>query len=111
MWQGNLPRISAKLITKDKITFQKPFGDTENNYIQTNLFKNCYQYNKQNIAQPLDKDLNEVFKGYKQSNFVIQMVDLSQKTIEDLLYKQIKRMTLQNKDTFNYQFSGAWTKI
>jgi len=33
-------------------------------------------------------------------------MDLSEKTIKDLFYKQIKDLTLKNLDSFDLQFSG-----
>lgn len=33
-------------------------------------------------------------------------MDLSNKTIKELFYKQIKELTLKSHDSFNFQFSG-----
>ena len=33
-------------------------------------------------------------------------MDLSNKTIKDLFYKQIKELTLKTQDSFDFQFSG-----
>ncbi|MFH0868085.1 MAG: hypothetical protein V1831_02125 [Candidatus Woesearchaeota archaeon] len=33
-------------------------------------------------------------------------MDLSNKTIKDLFYKQVKELTLRNIDSFDFQFSG-----
>jgi len=33
-------------------------------------------------------------------------MDLSEKTIKDLFYKQIKELTLKSSDSFDLQFSG-----
>ena len=33
-------------------------------------------------------------------------MDLSNKTIKDLFYKQIKELTLRTQDSFDFQFSG-----
>lgn len=33
-------------------------------------------------------------------------MDLSNKTIKDLFYRQIKELTLRTQDSFDFQFSG-----
>ena len=33
-------------------------------------------------------------------------MDLSNKTIKDLFYRQIKELTLRKQDSFDFQFSG-----
>lgn len=38
------------------------------------------------------------------------MVDLSNKTIKELFYSQVKNMTKRTCDTFDLQFSDAWIK-
>jgi len=38
------------------------------------------------------------------------MIDLSHNKIEELFYKQIKRMTLGNRDSLSVQFSDSWIK-
>ncbi len=39
---------------------------------------------------------------------VINMVDLSTKTIKDLFNQQISNMTRRTIDSFDYQFSDRW---
>ena len=33
-------------------------------------------------------------------------MDLSNKTIKDLFYRQIRELTLKSQDSFDFQFSG-----
>lgn len=38
------------------------------------------------------------------------MIDLTNKTIEELFYSQIKKLTLQSREeSFDYQFSDLWS--
>lgn len=34
--------------------------------------------------------------------------DISQETIKELFYKQIRELTLKTNKSFDYQFSGGW---
>jgi len=36
------------------------------------------------------------------------MVDLSKENIQDLFYRQVKRLTLSKMQSFDLQFSDAW---
>jgi len=39
---------------------------------------------------------------------VILMIDLSNKTIENLFYKQMRDLSVPKEETFDMQFSGGW---
>lgn len=39
------------------------------------------------------------------------MVDLSNETIQDLFYQQVKRLTLSKAQSFDLQFSGGWLSV
>lgn len=48
------------------------------------------------------------FKLHHLSRRCYKMVDLSKETIQELFYKQVRKLTLDKLKSFELQFSDAW---
>jgi hypothetical protein len=57
---------------------------------------------------PVSSCLIFLIKPLDKIKEVIDMVDLREKTIKDLFYTQVKKLTLNKMQSFDLQFSDAW---